>query len=129
MTAADRPQDDAPDGDAPAGGPGGGEPMSDDDLVELLSAGALTLAGRMRWSSNATFLAELEGGGLVVYKPRKGERPLWDFASGTLCQREVAAFELSRLLGWGVVPPTVLRDGPHGEGSVQLFIEDRKSVV
>jgi hypothetical protein len=124
MTAADLPQDDAPDdGGAPAGAARGGTAMSDDELVELLAAGELTLAGRMRWSSNATFLGELEGGGLVVYKPRKGERPLWDFATGTLCQREVAAFELSRLLGWGVVPPTVLRDGPHGEGSVQLFID------
>jgi hypothetical protein len=97
--------------------------MSDAEVVELLSAGELVLTGRMRWSSNATFLGELEGGGLVVYKPRAGERPLWDFPTGTLCQREVAAFELSRLLGWGVVPPTVLRDGPHGEGSVQLFID------
>jgi hypothetical protein len=98
-------------------------PMSDAEVVELLAGGELTLTGRMRWSSNATFLAELEGGGLVVYKPRRGERPLWDFPTGTLCQREVAAFELSRLLGWGVVPPTVLREGPHGEGSVQLFID------
>ena len=64
-----------------------------------------------------------EGGPLVVYKPRRGEAPLWDFPSGTLCQREVAAFLVSRAGGFDVVPPTVLRDGPAGPGSVQEFIE------
>lgn len=58
----------------------------------------------------------------AIYKPRQGERPLWDFPSGTLCQREVAAFVVSDFLGWGLVPPTVLRDGPMGPGSVQLFV-------
>ncbi|HEX5690448.1 MAG TPA: SCO1664 family protein, partial [Roseiflexaceae bacterium] len=61
--------------------------------------------------------------GLAVYKPRRGERPLWDFPRGTLCQREVAAYLLSEALGWSLVPPTVLREGPHGVGSVQLFID------
>jgi hypothetical protein len=60
---------------------------------------------------------------LAVYKPRRGERPLWDFPRGTLCQREVAAYVLSAALGWTLVPPTVLRDGPYGVGSVQLFID------
>ena len=58
----------------------------------------------------------------AVYKPRRGERPLWDFPDGTLCQREVAAFLVSERLGWGLVPPTVLRDGPSGPGSVQAFV-------
>lgn len=60
---------------------------------------------------------------LVVYKPRKGERPLWDFPRGTLCQREVAAYLVSEALGWHLVPPTILRAGPHGPGMVQLYID------
>ena len=78
-------------------------------------------------SSNYVFMAELEhpslGAGLAVYKPVRGERPLHDFPGGTLHRREVAAFELSRLLGWGLVPPTVERRGEHGPGSLQLFVE------
>ncbi|WP_031075439.1 SCO1664 family protein, partial [Streptomyces sp. NRRL S-118] len=58
-----------------------------------------------------------------VYKPVAGERPLWDFPDGTLAQREVAAYEVSEATGWGLVPPTVLRDGPYGRGMVQLWIE------
>ena len=77
-------------------------------------------------SSNYVFLAELThaelGAGLAVYKPGRGERPLHDFPDGTLHHREVAAFELSRLLGWGLVPPTVVREGEHGPGSLQLFV-------
>jgi uncharacterized repeat protein (TIGR03843 family) len=79
----------------------------------------------MPWSSNATFLAELALDGattLAVYKPERGERPLWDFPRG-LYKREVAAYELSEALGWGLVPPTVCREtGPYGEGSRQLFV-------
>ncbi len=76
-------------------------------------------------ASNATFIVELRRGatqGLGVYKPRAGETPLWDFPSGTLHRRECAAYVLSSLLGWGLVPPTVLRDGEAGIGSVQLFV-------
>ena len=58
-----------------------------------------------------------------VYKPRRGETPLWDFPEGTLCRREVAAFVVARALGWPNVPPTVLRDGPGGIGSVQRFVD------
>lgn len=97
---------------------------------DLLESGELELLGRVRWSSNATFLAKVRDrrpGGpdevLVIYKPRRGERPLWDFPEGSLCDREVAAFEVSESLGWQVVPPTLLRDGPLGEGMVQLFVE------
>jgi uncharacterized repeat protein (TIGR03843 family) len=80
----------------------------------------------MPWSSNYTLLVTVRDGdlqGLAVYKPRRGERPLWDFPRGTLCQREFAAFLLSEALGWSLVPPTVLRDGPYGYGSVQLYID------
>jgi uncharacterized repeat protein (TIGR03843 family) len=92
----------------------------------FLREAELEVLGRMPWSSNATLLAvarvddrEVQ----VIYKPRRGERPLWDFPTGTLCQREVAAYELSALLGWGLVPETVLRDGPVGEGMVQEFVD------
>ena len=85
--------------------------------------------GRLRLlsdSSNYVFLAELDhpehGSGLGVYKPQRGERPLADFPYGSLHSREVASYELSRLLGWEVVPPTVEREGPEGLGSMQLFI-------
>jgi uncharacterized repeat protein (TIGR03843 family) len=80
----------------------------------------------MRYSSNATFLVEARTDGMelnAIYKPRRGERPLWDFPHGTLCNREVAAYELSRALGWDMVPVTILRDGPLGEGAVQQFVE------
>jgi uncharacterized repeat protein (TIGR03843 family) len=84
----------------------------------------VTLKGRMPWSSNATFLVEVTREGtttLAVYKPERGERPLWDFPRG-LFKRELAAWHLSEALGWGLVPLTVQRDGPYGEGSFQLFI-------
>jgi uncharacterized repeat protein (TIGR03843 family) len=80
----------------------------------------------MPWSSNATFLANIgdeRGDMLAIYKPRQGERPLWDFHTGTLCQREVAAFQVSEALGWEIVPDTVLRDGVLGVGSVQRFVD------
>ena len=79
----------------------------------------------MPWSSNATFLAEVALAGtrtLAVYKPERGERPLWDFPRG-LYKRELAAWHLSQAFGWGLVPLTIERDGPYGEGSFQLFID------
>ncbi|TDK24080.1 SCO1664 family protein [Arthrobacter crusticola] len=82
----------------------------------------LTLTGRITTASNATFLASI-GGVAVVYKPIAGESPLWDFPDGTLAQREVAAYLVSQVLGWNVVPQTWLRDGPLGEGMVQLWQE------
>ncbi len=75
-------------------------------------------------ASNITLLAELTSGAttaLAIYKPQRGERPLWDFPP-SLYKREVAAYRLSEALGWGLVPPTVLREGPHGVGSLQLFV-------
>ena len=75
-------------------------------------------------SSNAIFLADVACNGITVqavYKPLRGERPLWDFPPG-LFRREVAAYALSEALAWGLVPPTIERDGPYGEGSFQLFV-------
>lgn len=75
--------------------------------------------------SNYSFVLQLRANGatfLGVYKPASGERPLWDFPHGTLHKRERCSFLVSQLLGWGFVPPTVIRDGPHGEGSMQLYI-------
>ncbi len=95
------------------------------ESLRLLREGTVEVEGRLPWSSNATFLVTVSGGGQelqAVYKPIRGERPLWDFPSG-LHRREVAAWVLSEYLGWGLVPPTVLRDdGPFGEGSLQLFV-------
>ena len=96
----------------------------DEATLARLREGPIEVLGRMPWSSNGTYLVALDEAGehRAIYKPLRGERPLWDFPSG-LYRREVAAYELSRALGWGVVPPTVLRDGPMGEGSVQLFVD------
>ncbi|MEU9051815.1 SCO1664 family protein [Streptomyces sp. NPDC048384] len=94
--------------------------------VELLTEGELTVRGRIREASNAALFCTVAYEGQeasCVYKPVAGERPLWDFPDGTLAQREVAAYEISEATGWGLVPPTVLRDGPYGEGMVQLWIE------
>ncbi|MFD7839441.1 SCO1664 family protein [Streptomyces sp. NPDC059761] len=95
------------------------------ELEELLARGELTVVGRIREASNAVLLCTVAYGGRsadCVYKPVKGERPLWDFPDGNLAQREVAAYLVSEATGWGLVPPTVLRDGPYGEGMVQLWI-------
>jgi len=94
--------------------------------IDLLARGAMTVKGRMPWSSNATFLVDVVLGdveGLAVYKPARGERPLWDFPPG-LFKRELAAWLLSEALGWALVPPTVVReDAPLGPGALQLFIQ------
>lgn len=88
----------------------------------------MKLVGLLQGASNYTFLAELgphpPSGLRVVYKPARGESPLWDFQAGTLHQREVAAYQLSKVLGWPRIPPTVIREhGPHGVGALQLFVE------
>ncbi|MGI8796006.1 MAG: SCO1664 family protein [Acidimicrobiia bacterium] len=100
--------------------------LSDSAAAEELAVGELEVLGRMHYASNATFLARVRNNGAevaAVYKPRRGERPLWDFPNGTLCEREVATYELSAALGWGLIPATVLRDGPLGEGMVQRFVD------
>jgi len=122
------------------------------DVLSVLSEGEIELRGRIPWSSNATFLVAVKpqpggrrragptrppgrgagpargSGGpvrplLAIYKPTKGERPLWDFPRG-LWRREVAAYELDAHLGWGLVPPTAARaDGPLGPGSLQYCVD------
>lgn len=94
--------------------------------AELLAEGELTVRGRIRDASNAALYCTVTFEGreaACIYKPVAGERPLWDFPDGTLAQREVAAYEVSEATGWGLVPTTVLRDGPYGEGMCQLWIE------
>lgn len=95
-------------------------------VLEALNEGDLILHGLMPWSSNYTFLGRIIYETVVfnvIYKPCEGERPLWDFEQGTLCQREVASYVVSQALGgWPAIPPTILRDGTHGPGSVQQFI-------
>ncbi|WEH42667.1 SCO1664 family protein [Streptomyces sp. NBC_01218] len=96
------------------------------ELVTLLTEGRLTVVGRVPGASNAVLRCTVAYEGVelpCVYKPVAGEQPLWDFPDGTLAQREVAAWEVSQATGWGLVPPTVLREGPYGEGMCQLWID------
>jgi uncharacterized repeat protein (TIGR03843 family) len=100
--------------------------VSEERARAFLAEGELELLGRIPWASNATILVKVTHGeleGLAVYKPVRGERPLWDFPSGTLYRREVAAYLVSEQLGWRLVPPTLARDGPLGVGSVQLYVD------
>jgi uncharacterized repeat protein (TIGR03843 family) len=101
-------------------------------ILHLLNCGSVRDEhGMLRWSSNYTFLVNVLNADektLAVYKPQRGERPLWDFPDGTLCYREVAAYQVSTALGWRIVPPTVLREGPRGIGSVQYYIESDPEV-
>ncbi|MFF3207981.1 MULTISPECIES: SCO1664 family protein [unclassified Streptomyces] len=111
---------------APERIPPGGVTTTDPAAAELLARGELTVRGRIRDASNAALYCTVAHEGreaACVYKPVAGERPLWDFPDGTLAQREVAAYEVSEATGWGLVPPTVLREGPYGEGMCQLWIE------
>lgn len=101
--------------------------VATEQALAVLGAGEISMVGRMPWSSNATFLVDVEAPGELdfpiqaVYKPVRGERRLWDFPPG-LHRRERACFLLSEALGWDLVPPTIIRDGPLGEGSLQLFV-------
>jgi len=95
-------------------------------VLALLGQGTIDPVGLLPGASNDTFLCTIVDGKLesyAVYKPRDGEAPLWDFPDGTLYRREMAAYVVSRALGWELVPPTVVRDGPFGVGMVQLFID------
>lgn len=102
------------------------ELMEKDRVLECLGAGVMEVVGQVTWGSNFTFLTYVRGEGCeleAIYKPVRGERRLWDFPAETLAGREVAAYLLSEVLGWGLVPPTVLReDGPAGPGSLQLRV-------
>ena len=102
-------------------------PKSDEQ--QALRHGELTVIGRIRSASNATFLCEAEGDGQrthCVYKPIAGEAPLWDFPDGTLAGRELGSYLVSVTLGWNIVPYTIIRDGPAGRGMLQLWIEQEQ---
>ena len=95
--------------------------------ARLFGSGRIEVLGLLPFASNYTFLARItsnDDDGLAVYKPTRGERPLWDFPDGTLAAREVAAYLVSRATGWDLVPPTILRESaPLGPGSLQLFVD------
>ncbi len=97
------------------------------EVLETLAGGEIQEEhGLLPWGSNYAYLVSVADARrtlLAVYKPQRGERPLWDFPQGTLCYREVAAFLVSEALDWQLVPPTVLRTGPYGPGSVQFFVD------
>ena len=96
------------------------------DEREVLRNGELTVLGRIRSASNATFLCEAthdESSVHCVYKPIAGEAPLWDFPDGTLAGRELAAYLVSAQLGWNIVPYTIIRHGPAGPGMLQQWVE------
>jgi uncharacterized repeat protein (TIGR03843 family) len=96
-------------------------------MIELLEHGEITVRGKFLWGSNFTFLVDVARESELlkaVYKPTRGERPLWDFPPSSLAHREVAAYLVSEGLGWGLVPETIYRrKGPVGAGSLQRYIE------
>lgn len=147
-----RASDGAPIGDTPGAEPErpAAAPGSDRDpdevqvdratVLDVLRSGTLDPLGRIATASNITLLCGIglddpEAGRRIeatcVYKPVRGEAPLWDFPDGTLANRELAAFLVSEASGWDIVPPTVVRDGPYGPGMVQLWmdVDDETDVV
>ncbi len=101
-------------------------PLTEDQVLHTLATGVLKEQGLLPYSSNHSFLVTVADDALTlpaVYKPQRGENPLWDFEWGTLCKREAAAYVICRALGWQLVPPTVLREGTRGLGSVQFYID------
>jgi hypothetical protein len=105
--------------------------LAPDDALNLLRHGEIGVEGRLVDASNATLYCTVSLEGLTricVYKPVSGERPLWDFPDGTLAGRELAAYTVSVVTGWDIVPPTVMRDGPFGPGMCQLWIDVDESV-
>jgi len=100
--------------------------VPESEHAQLLLSGEITSCDLVPEGSNYTFLVTLSANGTqrhAIYKPQRGEAPLWDFPSGSLYWREVAAYLASEALGWHLVPPTVIREGPYGLGAVQLFID------
>jgi hypothetical protein len=102
-------------------------PLPEEDVLDLLRNAEFTASRLVPWGSNYTFAVALETpdgqNQLAIYKPQAGEAPLYDFPDGTLYLREHAAYLFSRWAGWDIVPPTIVRDGPHGIGSVQLYVQ------
>jgi uncharacterized repeat protein (TIGR03843 family) len=100
--------------------------LSEEQALEILRRGEIEEKGLLPYSSNHSFLVLVHEGDWsipAVYKPQRGENPLWDFEWGTLCKREAAAYVVSHGLRWDLVPPTVLREGTRGLGSVQIFVD------
>jgi hypothetical protein len=110
--------------------PASGDP-ADDSLVDVLANGQVVGTRPIPWGSNYSFVVSLgragEAEAMAVYKPRRGEVPLWDFPDGTLYRREYAAYRVSRALGMAFIPPTVIREGPQGVGTFQLYVEPDES--
>lgn len=99
--------------------------MNVDEALDALRDCPFEIEGRVLGASNATLRCTLDTGNAIVYKPQRGERPLWDFPEGTLTGREVACFEIDRALGFGLIPPTVWReDGPAGPGMCQAWVSE-----
>ena len=103
------------------------EQMATVDNFDALTNGEIEIVGRLVDASNASIYCKV-GGVSAIYKPIAGERPLWDFPDGHLAWREVAAYKVSQALGFNCVPLTILREGPFGDGSFQLWIEDAEEV-
>jgi hypothetical protein len=103
-----------------------------DEALRMLETAEFSAAKLIPWGSNYSFAVALTDANgieqLAIYKPRSGEAPLHDFRGGTLFRREVAAYRLSRRLDWNLVPPTVIRHGPHGTGSLQLYVQPASEV-
>ncbi len=99
--------------------------MPPDDILPALRDGDLEVIGWLRGSSNNAMVVRVDGREdlLAVWKPTRGEQPLFDFPIGTLTRREVAAYLVSEATGWGIVPPTLLREGPYGEGMIQQWVD------
>ena len=102
--------------------------MSEANLLDLLKRGEIGNLKLVPWGSNYTFIAPLydpknQQEYAVIYKPMRGEAPLWDFPSSTLYKREYGAYVVSRAIGWHFIPPVIIRDGPHGIGTVQIFVD------
>ncbi len=118
---------DSQDNSSPESQPPDAQPITIQRVLDILTDGEVSENhGMLRWSSNYTFLLSVSHDAdsvMCIYKPRSGERPLWDFPDGTLALRERAAFLTSQALGWQIVPPTVIRDGPRGPGSMQFFVD------
>ena len=100
----------------------------DPEISQLVKTNELEIIGRLVDASNATLLARITPDIQVIYKPIAGERPLWDFPEGSLAGREVAAFYISELGNFGLVPYTTLREGPYGLGAVQIWIDTNEQI-
>ncbi len=102
-----------------------------EEIRNHLLMGEIKISGRLVDASNATLFGSCtyqENALSIIYKPIAGERPLWDFAERHLACREYASYLISELLGWNLIPVTVLRDGPFGEGMVQQWIDIDESI-